>query len=539
MTPPFSIPGVDVGDVLGAGAFGTVYHGRHRFLGIDVAVKLVDPASLGARNTGLLLQEAQLMARLDHPNLLRVFDAGVLERHIYLVCEFMDGGSCADLHGMAAQRAADMSVQLLSGLQALHGARILHRDIKPHNCLTRTDDRIKLADLGLAIEVTSSADVANETAGTIPYMAPELFEQPPRYGAASDLYALGMTLASFVLDSLPFPRGTMREVLPWILKGARPSIAEWRPDLPPPLSGLIGRLIAPDADARPQTATQALSELTATLPSALPADRGGAAGQPNIGPWIMGDRVYSSSNWDGRAATHHRTGAAGRLMHMKRQAPLSGARDIVLEAAERAAKLESDFVVPVLDWGLSDERVYVVTAPWGHALQELVHARGPFDEASALQFARDLARGLASIHGRGLVYQNLDPGAAVMSPDARSAYLSWPIYCVPAGESSAKRILVPRYAAPEAFNASPTIETAVDIFGLGAVLLFLLTGLAPPRDGSTIIPFIRAQSPEVTAATASFVGDLLDASPDRRPTAEGAVSRIRDLLARITGSSDG
>jgi serine/threonine protein kinase len=89
-------------------------------------------------------------------------------------------------------------------------ARILHRDIKPANCLKRTDARIKLADLGLAMDVAASGDEARETAGTIPFMAPELFDNPPRYTPASDLYALGMTLACFVLEAMPFPRGTSR-----------------------------------------------------------------------------------------------------------------------------------------------------------------------------------------------------------------------------------------------------------------------------------------------------------------------------------------
>jgi len=530
-----AIPGVDVGEVLGAGTFGTVHRGRHRFLGIDVAVKFIDPSPLGAAGPGQLLQEAQLMARLDHPNLLRVFDAGVLERQLYLVCEFMDGGSCADLHGVTAEGATLLSWQLLSGLQALHAARILHRDIKPANCLKRTDARIKLADLGLAMDVAASGDAARETAGTIPFMAPELFDNPPRYTPASDLYALGMTLACFVLEEMPFPRGTLREVMPWIRNGPRPRIGDYRPDLPPPLTALVTRMIAPQADVRPQTATQALGELTATMPAAPPADRDREEGEPSIGPWIVGDSVYSSSNWDGRAVTHYRTGAPGRLMHLKRDAPLAAATTMVLDAAERASQLDDAFVVPVLDWGLADDRVYVVTAPWGHTLLDLVRARGPFDEASALRFGRDLAQALASIHGRGLVYQNLDPGSAVISPDARSAYLSWPIYCVPAGESSARRILVPRYAAPEALNGSAaTIETAVDMFGLGAVLLFLLTGLAPPRGEGAMVAFIRAQSPDVTAATASFVGELLDFAPERRPSADTALARLGALLARLT-----
>src|SRR6185436_13205806 len=138
-----------------------------------------------------------------------------------------------------------------------------------------------------------------------------------------------------VLDGLPFPRGTLGEVLPWIRQGSRPSIFARRPDLPAPLSALVGRMIAPQPDVRPQTATQAISELTATLPVTPSDDRGSTDGQPSIGPWILGERVYSSGNWDGWLAMHQRTGAAARLMQMRPDAPLSGAKDVVLQAAER------------------------------------------------------------------------------------------------------------------------------------------------------------------------------------------------------------
>jgi hypothetical protein len=129
--------------------------------------------------------------------------------------------------------------------------------------------------------------------------------------------------------------------------------------------------------------------------------------------------------------THNRAGAPGRLMHLKRDAPLAAAATMVLDAAERASKLDDAFVVPVLDWGLADDRVYVVTAPWGHTL---------------------------------------------------------------------------------------------------------LTGLAPRRGEGAMIAFIRGQSPNVTAATAALVGELLDFAPEGRPSAETALARLGALLSRLTES---
>lgn len=255
--------GVRLGDRLGQGGFGTVYRGRHLALDVDVAIKLITGVDLDSGGIEYALKEARLMARLDHPNLLRIFDAGRSGTSIYFVLELMSGGSSKSLRSLPGDRALSVSRQLLSGLQALHDARILHRDIKPANCLLRAEDgRVKLADLGIAADLGTQTRPILEAAGTIPFMAPELFESPPDFSERSDLYALGMTLACLTLEADPFPRGDFDALRSWVMSGTRPHLRSRRPDLPPALTALIDRMISPNPAVRTPSAGEALAALS-------------------------------------------------------------------------------------------------------------------------------------------------------------------------------------------------------------------------------------------------------------------------------------
>jgi serine/threonine protein kinase len=427
------VPNVLLAEELGRGAFGSVRKGRHLTLDIDVAVKLVHSDAMSLDRA---IGEARLLARIDHPNLLRVYDAGRSKRSLYMVLEYMDGGTLEVERSMPTERLLETTRQLLSGLQAMHDARILHRDVKPANCLRRAD-RVKLGDLGIATVLASQGP--DELAGTLPFMAPELFESPPRYSAQSDLYALGITLACLALDRSPMPSvGGLMKVASWAREGERPEIGKLRPDLPPPLAELIQRLISPDRDVRPATAGVALASLAGEAPPQLPAtlpaspDAMTRESGKRLGPWILGDVQCEWPNWTELSVTHL-DGAPARLSLMRPSSPLTAMVRGILAAADRGARLTHPGILPVLDYGTNGGLPYVVTAPRGPSLQELVRGSGPMREVEALSIAADVADALAFLQSRGLVYQMVEPGAVLASKDGRSAQLGWPLYCVPRG----------------------------------------------------------------------------------------------------------
>jgi serine/threonine protein kinase len=550
MTP--RIQGVELGEPLGEGSFGVVYRARHQLLDVDVAVKVIDSTRIpDPAGIDLAIAEARLMARLDHPNLLRIFDAGRAEHLVYLTLELMDG-TCEKLRRVPAETAVDCSKQLLGGLQALHDARIIHRDIKPANCLLRSrDQRVKLADLGIAVTQATRTKHYN-FAGTLPFMPPEAFEEPPQFGPRSDLYALGMTLTCMFLDADPFPVRSQPELLAWIMAEARPRVSVLRADIPASLGALVERMIARDPRQRPASAAEALVALSRAIQSPNPALAETVPARQSapdrIGPWLVGERVYTSVNWMDYAVTHAKTGAPGRLGVLLPSGSLAQVSQVILGSAERASSFRHPGIVDVLDWGTFGERTFVVTAAQGRTIDQLVQSQGALDEHDAITFAASIADALTYLHAKGLVYQTVDPGSAVISADARSAQLAWPLYCVPAGSPATDadnhpvRVWVLTWAPPEVIFEphKGEITEDVDLYGLGETLYFMLAGKGAFEELPTPVAVgfaktqgirnMRERLPDVTGPTAALITRLLNPEPRERPK---SASEVRDELRRI------
>ena len=450
-------------------------------------------------------------------------------------------------------------------LQALHDARILHRDIKPANCLSRiSDGRVKLADLGIAADWATSISISDR-AGTLPFMAPELFEPTPDYSPASDIYALGITIACMLLPAPPYPQGNFSVLRNWASEGKRPDLSQLRPDLPVALLRVVQRMMSIRREDRPQNATEALAALSDIAPGNAEQATGPHIAGPapsdvdtspvaktidlyrRIGPWQVGDQVYASANWRGYAVSHRGTGKPARLMHLQADGPLAGKTSYFLKTAERASGFSHPNIAGMLDWGVSDGCVYAVTVSHGQTLQDIVDAGSPLEEHVAIQFMADLALALCYLHERNIVYQMLDPGATAISSDARSALLDWPVFCMPAGSPAvdsngeSQRIFSRMYSAPEIFTGqSTTIETTLDLFGLGVTFWYLLAGkepyLAALRNRECFEDSDAAR--RLTAPFTALINQLTVLTPAARPTARETRQRLLHIATQLGISID-
>ena len=193
---------------------GTVYKARHRELDRLVAVKVLHPhlqddASFAER----FVREARTLARLDHPNIVRVYDFGHREGVYYLVMEFVDGATLRQAiaaGGMAPEDALSLVPRICEALQYAHDQGVVHRDIKPENILLDRAGAVKIADFGLAkLTGTSAGPRLTQTAqvmGTPHYMAPEQIEKPDEVDHRADIYALGVVFYEMLTGELPVGR---------------------------------------------------------------------------------------------------------------------------------------------------------------------------------------------------------------------------------------------------------------------------------------------------------------------------------------------
>jgi eukaryotic-like serine/threonine-protein kinase len=209
--PPEPFAGLELYEELGRGGMGTVYRARHLKLDREVAVKFLAPqlaANPDVRER--FTREAAALARINHPNVVRVFDAGIEEGEAFIVLEHLPGGTLAGLPPQSVERAVGLAVQVCAALEAVHAAGLVHRDVKPENVLLAHDGTAKLSDFGI-VRFADGSHPATQTGlalGTPGFAAPEVLAGK-RADARGDVYAVGALLKQLVhrWASRPTSRG--------------------------------------------------------------------------------------------------------------------------------------------------------------------------------------------------------------------------------------------------------------------------------------------------------------------------------------------
>jgi serine/threonine-protein kinase len=295
---------------IGEGAMGEVYKAHDPVLNRFVAVKTIS-AELGADDTlrKRFEREAQSAARLNHPNIITVFDYGEEHGKIYMAMELLDG---SDLKQAIARRAPlsldeKLSVvdQILEGLAFAHAHDIVHRDLKPANVHLLGNGQVKIMDFGLARLGGSEMTRVGMVMGTPHYMSPEQV-RGERADARSDVFAVGCVFYELLTYKKPFDADSMHSVLFKVMQEEPPPVHEVTPGIPLVLAQVVERAMAKDATHRFQNA----SEFRSALHRAMQAV---AAGQgekslPDLAPAAAGAPSRTSDGSSSRSAPA-RTGA--------------------------------------------------------------------------------------------------------------------------------------------------------------------------------------------------------------------------------------
>lgn len=208
--------------LVGQGGMGAVYRGRDQRLDRIVAIKVVPITNRKADAMRRFRIEAQSAAKLDHPNIARVYYVGETERWSYIVFEFIEGINLRQLvlerGPLSVDDATHFTCQVAEALQHASERGVVHRDIKPSNILLGTDGLAKIVDMGLARTTALDRSTGDQTAsgttlGTFDYISPEQAQDPRDADVRSDIYSLGCTLYYLLTGQPPFPDGTALQKL--------------------------------------------------------------------------------------------------------------------------------------------------------------------------------------------------------------------------------------------------------------------------------------------------------------------------------------
>lgn len=249
---------------LGRGSMGVVYKARDPVIGRMVAIKSIpetyalEPAKR-EEFIRRLRQEAATAGRLQHPNIVTIYDVGESESGPYIAMEFLDGVTLREV--IAAQKTLSLRQlyevvrQVAEGLDYAHSKAVIHRDIKPANLMIVQGNLVKIMDLGIARIPFSDLTKEGKLVGSPSYMSPEQL-QGQKIDGRSDLFSLGVTIYQCMTLKKPFPGENINEICLKIVHGSFAPVTQLRPDLPKAFDSFMETALAKDPDLRFQSGAE-------------------------------------------------------------------------------------------------------------------------------------------------------------------------------------------------------------------------------------------------------------------------------------------
>ncbi|TWT53013.1 Serine/threonine-protein kinase PrkC [Rubripirellula amarantea] len=255
--------------LIGGGGMGAVFRAHDEQLDRTVAIKVIPFVGDDPELQRRFRNESQSAAKLDHPQIAKVFGAGNRAQWHYIVFEYVEGTNIRDWVNsngvLPIDEAVFYTAQLADALQHTADRGIVHRDVKPSNVLISSEGTIKLVDMGLArsenLDLSEDMTASGVTLGTFDYISPEQAQNPRDADLRSDIYSLGCTLYFMLTGSPPYPGGTMLQKLLNHESSPSPNPRELRSEVSTNLAAVIEKMLAKKPARRYQNSADLIADL--------------------------------------------------------------------------------------------------------------------------------------------------------------------------------------------------------------------------------------------------------------------------------------